>query len=117
MLRVARQEGTRMKIGTHDGRFHSDETFSVAALLLVYPDAEVVRTRDEDVLATCDIRVDVGRKYDPATGDYDHHQALPPRANGIKYSSLGIIWNGFGVQGRAMAKKKPSSTSKSVSSK
>lgn len=87
-----------MKIGTHDGRFHSDETFSVATLLLVYPDAEVVRTRDEEVLATCDIRVDVGRKYDPATGDYDHHQALPPRANGIKYSSLGIIWNSFGVQ-------------------
>jgi uncharacterized UPF0160 family protein len=87
------------KIGTHDGRFHTDEVLAIAALQFIYPNAQVVRTRDEARLAECDIRIDVGRKYDPVTGDYDHHQGgIPTRENGIEFSSFGLIWREFGVQ-------------------
>ncbi len=34
----------------------------------------VFRTRDPALLAVCDIVVDVGGVYDPATHRYDHHQ-------------------------------------------
>lgn len=36
--------------------------------------ANLVRTRDATKLAECDIVVDVGGVYDPATHRYDHHQ-------------------------------------------
>ncbi len=87
------------RIGTHDGRFHADEVLAIAALLLIHPGAEIVRTRDEATLSTCDLRVDVGRKYDPATGDFDHHQGgAGTRKNGIQFSSFGLIWKAFGVR-------------------
>lgn len=41
-----------------------------------YPlqDAEIVRTRDPQRLAGCDVLVDVGGEYDPGRHRYDHHQ-------------------------------------------
>ncbi|XP_953480.1 uncharacterized protein TA11240 [Theileria annulata] len=53
------------KIGTHNGFFHSDEALAVYMLKLLpeYRDAEVVRTRDPEVLETCDVVVDVGAVY------------------------------------------------------
>lgn len=88
-----------LRIGTHDGRFHADEVLAVATLRIVHPDAEIVRTRDEATLATCDLRVDVGRKYDPSTGDFDHHQGgAGTRKNGIQFSSFGLVWKAYGVQ-------------------
>jgi uncharacterized UPF0160 family protein len=38
-----------MKASTHDGRFHADEIFALAVLKLIYPDLEIVRSRDENV--------------------------------------------------------------------
>lgn len=89
-----------IRIGTHDGRFHSDEVLAIAALLILYPDAEIVRTRDVALLATCNLRVDAGRKYNPLTGDHDHHQegGAGTRDNGIEFSSFGLIWKEFGVR-------------------
>lgn len=86
------------KIGTHDKRFHTDEVFAVATLLMVFPDAQLVRTRDETVLATCDILVDVGREYDHDRGRYDHHQpgGAGRRQNGIELSSFGLVWRHYG---------------------
>jgi uncharacterized UPF0160 family protein len=43
-------------------------------MLPEYSDAEIIRTRDENVLKTCDIVVDVGGKYEPSSHRYDHHQ-------------------------------------------
>ncbi|WP_353864488.1 MYG1 family protein [Svornostia abyssi] len=63
-----------MKVATHDGSFHADDVFAIAVLRLRTPDLEIVRTRDTDVIAACDARVDVGLHSDPATGDFDHHQ-------------------------------------------
>ena len=62
-----------MLIATHDGSFHADEVFAVAALGLLGDPAEVVRTRDRDALARADLRVDVGFRDDASTGDFDHH--------------------------------------------
>lgn len=89
-----------MLIATHDGSFHADEVFAIAALALVGEPIEVLRTRDRDVLASADLRVDVGFRYDPATGDFDHHQREfdGVRENGIRYASFGLIWREFGAR-------------------
>jgi len=89
-----------MLIATHDGSFHADEVFAIAALGLLGEPTEVLRTRDRDSLARADIRVDVGFRHDPATGDFDHHQREFEgiRANGIRYASFGLIWREFGTR-------------------
>ncbi|EPZ46275.1 MYG1 family protein [Alicyclobacillus acidoterrestris] len=80
-----------MVIGTHHGKFHADEVFAVAILKQFYPDAKVIRSRDEQILSHCDIVVDVGR------GKYDHHSTDKVyRDNGIPYASAGLIWRDFG---------------------
>lgn len=89
-----------MKIVTHNGKFHADEVFAVATLLLIHEDndVEVVRTRDAEIIDTGDIVVDVGGKYDPVRGRFDHHQkeGAGVRENGIPYSSFGIVWKEYG---------------------
>lgn len=88
-----------MKIATHNGRFHADDAFAIATLKLIGLVGELVRTRDETVMADCDLRVDVGRKNNPDTGDFDHHQpGGGERPNGIPYASFGLIWKQYGVQ-------------------
>jgi uncharacterized UPF0160 family protein len=89
-----------MLIATHDGSFHADEVFAIAALGLLGGPIEVLRTRDRESLARADVRVDVGFRYDPATGDFDHHQREfdGMRANGIRYASFGLVWREFGAR-------------------
>jgi uncharacterized UPF0160 family protein len=89
-----------MLIATHDGSFHADEVFAVAALGLLGEPVEVVRTRDREVLARADVRVDVGFRNDASSGDFDHHQREfdGVRENGIRYASFGLIWREFGVR-------------------
>lgn len=89
-----------MLIATHDGSFHADEVFAIAALGLLGEPIEVLRTRDRSVLASADLRVDVGFRYDPDTGDFDHHQREfdGVRENGIRYASFGLIWREFGAR-------------------
>jgi uncharacterized UPF0160 family protein len=89
-----------MLVATHDGSFHADEVFAIAALALLREPIEVLRTRDRDALARADLRVDVGFRYDPSTGDFDHHQREfdGVRDNGIRYASFGLIWREFGVR-------------------
>lgn len=81
-------------IGTHNGIFHADEVVAIAILCLHYKDYEIiiVRTRDENVLALCDICVDVGE------GKYDHHQRGfdSYRDNNVLYASAGLVWRDFG---------------------
>jgi len=89
-----------MKIGTHNGKFHSDDVFSVALLTTLFPDAEVVRSRDQAVLETLDIVLDVGGEYDVSKNRFDHHQVggAGSRENGIKYSALGLVWQAYGLE-------------------
>ncbi|VDH93711.1 Hypothetical predicted protein [Mytilus galloprovincialis] len=72
----AKKACIEMKIGTHNGSFHCDEVLACFLLkqLPTYKDAEIIRTRDQKVLDTCDIVVDVGGIFDPSKNRFDHHQ-------------------------------------------
>ena len=88
------------KIVTHNAKFHTDDVFAVATLLILYPDAEVIRTRDEKLIKTADIVVDVGQMYDAENNYFDHHQAggAGKRENSIQYASFGLVWKKFGEE-------------------
>ena len=88
-----------MRIGTHSGPFHADDAFACAALRLLFPEAEVLRTRDQAVLDSCDIVLDVGGVHDAGTLRFDHHQrgGAGTRENEIPYASAGLIWRHFGA--------------------
>lgn len=98
-----------MLIATHSGGFHADDVFAVATLQLVAGRAgvEVVRTRDRDRQALADVRVDVGGRHAPASGDFDHHQrgGAGERPNGIRFASFGLVWahHGEALAGSARA--------------
>ena len=85
-------------IVTHDGKFHADDCFAIAALLLLEKDAKVVRTRDASLFATADFVVDVGGEYDAARNRFDHHQkdGAGVRKNGIPFAAFGLVWKKFG---------------------
>ena len=73
-----RRERMEVKvIGTHDEHFHADDVMAVAMLQLLpeFKNVEIKRSRDDDVLAECDIVVDVGGKFSHEERRYDHHQA------------------------------------------
>ncbi|HWF75063.1 MAG TPA: MYG1 family protein [Solirubrobacteraceae bacterium] len=88
-----------MLIATHNGSFHADEVFAIAALGLLDDPIEVMRTREPAALARADVRVDVGFRDDPATGDFDHHQRGfdAARPSGVRYASFGLVWREFGA--------------------
>jgi len=89
-------------IVTHDGVFHSDDVFAVAALLITLEKAPVVvniiRTRDADEIRKADFVVDVGSDYDESRNRFDHHQigGAGVRQNSIPYASFGLVWKKFG---------------------
>jgi uncharacterized UPF0160 family protein len=82
----------------HDGTFHADDVFSIAILRMMNPTIKVIRSRNLEVLAQADIRIDVGGKHSPSTCDFDHHMTggAGKRANGIPYAACGLIWKHFG---------------------
>lgn len=88
-----------MIIATHNGKFHADDVFGVALLTTLYPDAEVVRTRDPEQLAQADIVLDVGGVYDAEALRFDHHQLTSgARPSGILFSAFGLLWQHYGLE-------------------
>jgi len=87
-------------IATHNGNFHADDVFSIAALKSIFPSFKLIRTRDSELIAKADIVLDVGGVYDPDTDRFDHHQrgGAGERENGIPYSSFGLIWKKYGLE-------------------
>jgi uncharacterized UPF0160 family protein len=87
-------------IATHNGNFHADDVFSVAALKSLYPSCKLIRTRNLELIGKADIVLDVGGEYDPDAGRFDHHQrgGAGERENGIPYSSFGLIWQKYGLE-------------------
>lgn len=82
-------------VATHNGIFHSDEVVACAILYLLEGDNVLfMRTRNRNILASCDICVDVGG------GKFDHHQPgfSECRKNGIKYASAGLVWREYGIE-------------------
>jgi len=98
---------TMPTIGTHNGTFHCDEVFACVMLRLLpeYKNAEIVRTRDQASLDTCDIVVDVGGVFDAEKNRFDHHQrtfceSMNSLNNDYKWttklSSAGLVYYHFG---------------------
>ena len=89
-----------MVIVTHSGKFHADDAWAVAALKILFPQAEVVRTRDPARVEAADFAVDVGGIWDAATGRFDHHQKgfAGARPTSVPYASAGLVWKEFGAR-------------------
>ncbi len=89
-----------MLAATHDGSFHADEVFAMAALRLLDPGLEIIRSRDPARLAAAALRVDVGFRDDPASGDFDHHQRgfTRARSNGVRLAAFGLVWRTYGTR-------------------
>ncbi|KGJ87433.1 MYG1 family protein [Colwellia psychrerythraea] len=87
-------------IVTHNGNFHADDVFSIAALKCIFPNFKLIRTRDLDIISKADLVIDVGGEYDADSGRFDHHQrgGAGTRDNGIPYSSFGLIWQTYGLE-------------------
>jgi len=84
---------------THSGGFHADELLSSAVLTRLFPQAELLRSRDRQWLtpAAGKIIYDVGGTYDVEAQIFDHHQRpVPLRADGQPFSSFGLIWAHYG---------------------
>ncbi|KAL1464585.1 hypothetical protein WDU94_004215 [Cyamophila willieti] len=94
-------------IGTHSGVFHCDEVLGCAMLKLLYPDAEIIRTRDQKELDKLDLVLDVGGEYNPEKLRFDHHQRTFNETFGsvtkqdkfdkVKLSSAGLIYCHYGI--------------------
>ena len=46
-----------LKIAVHNGVMHADDVFSVAAIAIVNPYVNIIRTRDKALIDICDIRI------------------------------------------------------------
>jgi len=87
------------KIATHNGGFHPDDIFAVAAITVLYPDYIIYRTRDEEIWKQCDFLIDVGREYNHNNRQYDHHfKDGPAYEDGLLMSSVGLIWKHYGIK-------------------
>lgn len=101
------QNKTNLLIGTHDGVFHCDEILGCFLLKILFPEASIKRSRNAEILKTCDIVIDVGGEYDPQKHRYDHHQrtfqhtmsTLSDELVGtVRLSSAGLVYHHFGKQ-------------------
>ncbi|CAN1779255.1 MYG1 exonuclease [Linum perenne] len=95
---------TNKRVGTHNGTFHCDEALGCFMIRLTkkFSHAEIVRTRDPQVLETLDAVLDVGGVYDPSRDRYDHHQKGFEEVFGhgfsTKLSSAGLVYKHFGKE-------------------
>ena len=90
-----------VKIATHNGAFHADDVFAVAMLLIYLgKNAEVVRTRNPEIIDSCDLVVDVGGVNNAHAGRFDHHQrgGGGERRNGVPYASAGLVWKAVAME-------------------
>ena len=92
----------KIKLVTHNNRFHPDDVFATATLLIMLgkeiDEVEIIRTRDKKIIDSGDYVYDVGGIYDSENNRFDHHQKefREERENGIPYSSFGLVWRKFG---------------------
>ena len=68
---------TITKIITHAGQFHADEVLAIALLRILGYDAPVERTftpSEEDFADPTVFVLDIGRRFEPEKGNFDHHK-------------------------------------------
>ncbi|GMH34452.1 hypothetical protein BSKO_02286 [Bryopsis sp. KO-2023] len=91
-----------LRIGTHSGAFHCDEALGCWLLRNTdrFKDAQVVRSRDPEVLKDLNAVIDVGGVYDSDAYRFDHHQKEFSEIFGhgffTKLSSAGLVYKHFG---------------------
>ncbi len=97
---VCKKRKIMLTIAVHDGVFHADDVFACAIIKMVHNTITVIRSRDDNEIEGADFRIDVGGKYDPHTGDFDHHmtEGAGERKNGIPYASCGLVWKDLGIK-------------------
>lgn len=97
---IGMSEDKKIKIVTHSSKYHTDDVFAVATLIILLGEDKVsiVRSRDMEVINDGDYVVDVGQIYDPTLKRFDHHQkgGAGERSNGIPYASFGLVWKEYG---------------------
>lgn len=83
---------------THSSKFHADDVFSTALMLILNPNAKVIRSLAPEITEdACKIRNKSYITYDIGRSEFDHHQNdTPVRLNGIKYAAFGLLWREFG---------------------
>lgn len=92
-----------VKICTHSGSFHADESLAVYLLKLLpqFSKSELVRSRNPEDWEASDIVVDVGGKYD-GVKFFDHHQrefnSTFSDNYSTKLSSAGLIYKHYGKE-------------------
>lgn len=97
----ARLDSKMLRICTHSGTFHADESLAVfmVKLLPKFKNAEIIRSRDSSVWDSSDIVIDVSGKYD-GKKYFDHHQREFAETFSdsfkTKLSSAGLIYKHFG---------------------
>uniref|UniRef100_A0A0K0E8Q9 UPF0160 protein MYG1, mitochondrial n=1 Tax=Strongyloides stercoralis TaxID=6248 RepID=A0A0K0E8Q9_STRER len=94
-------------IGTHNGKFHTDEALACFFLKSIpeFRDAKIIRSRNMEILEKSDVVVDVGGIYNHEKRRYDHHQRTfneTMRSLNVlseyntKLSSAGLIYAHYG---------------------
>lgn len=96
-------DSAMLKICTHSGSFHADESLAVFMIKLLpkYQNSQLVRSRNPADWESSDVVIDVGGKYD-GVKFFDHHQrefneTFSPDFN-TKLSSAGLIYKHFGKE-------------------
>jgi uncharacterized UPF0160 family protein len=95
-------------LGTHSEVFHADEVHGAMLLLNYVPEfkgSKLIRTRDQNILDTLDIVIDVGGEYNFEKLRFDHHQRgfeeYYDKKNGfgkVKLSASGLIFKHYGEE-------------------
>lgn len=97
-------DSSTMRICTHSGSFHADESLAVYLLRLLpkFQGSQLVRSRNPTDWEESDIVVDVGGKYDGGIKWFDHHQREFSETFSqnfqTKLSSAGLIYKHFGKE-------------------
>jgi len=92
----------KIKLVTHSGRFHADDVFATAALIIFLnkkgKEFKLIRSRKPKDIESGDIVYDNGREYDFDKKIFDHHQegGAGERENKVPYAAFGLIWKHYG---------------------
>mmetsp|Transcript_7795 Transcript_7795/g.7727 ORF Transcript_7795/g.7727 Transcript_7795/m.7727 type:complete len:337 (-) Transcript_7795:7734-8744(-) len=96
-------DSAMLKICTHSGSFHADESLAVFMIKLLpkYQNSQLIRSRNPTDWEASDIVIDVGGKYDGIKW-FDHHQREFNETFSADYktklSSAGLIYKHFGKE-------------------
>ncbi len=87
-------------IWTHDGPYHADDLLAVAILSDLNPGAQIVRSREGSDNVFANYAVDIGNKFNPSAGGFDHHQKdfYLKHPEGAPLAACGLVWNAHGSE-------------------